>query len=384
MNTWGYAWDLVRAYFRPNEPSYLILFVTARCNARCKMCFYWEPIEQSPSRRELSLSEIEAIARDLPHLLQVTISGGEPFLRHDLADIIGAFARFSHARFVTIPTNAYFPDRIAAMFERMLHEHPRIFFNLSLSLDGIGSLHDEIRALPHGFERWLETFHKVAALRSRYRNFFLNVATVLSSYNQHAIDEIITYVRRELPVDNYEVIYVRGDTKEPEAKTLPIERYQQVRRYLDAHPLEQQRRPTGRWFTALHQLVMEKIALTETKDRMAAPCLAGRKLIVIGDEGEVKPCEILETKLHGQEKAFGFEGAQLGHLRQSGMSLAQILRSPRTRAIHRFIKKTHCRCTFECAMYTSILFQVRMYPQLLLKYGQLLSRYRAGLTNGHL
>lgn len=370
MKSIGYAWELLRAYLRPDEPSYLILFVTARCNARCKMCFYWEPIEQSASRRELSLPEIEAIARDLPHLLQVTLSGGEPFLRHDLADLIGAFVRFSGVRFVTIPTNAYFPERTEAMFEDILTRYPQVVFNLSLSLDGIGALHDEIRQLPQGFDKWQETFRRVAALRGRYRNFFLNVATVLSAYNQHAIQDIVEYVHRELPVDNYEVIYVRGDTKNPGAKAVALERYDRVRRWLEQHPLPQVRRPLGRWFTALNQLVMDKILLTETEDRMAAPCLAGRKLIVIGDEGVVKPCEILETKLHGQQRSWGFEDAQLGRLRDR-QSLAQILRSPKARAIRRFITQTHCRCTFECGMYTNIVFQARMYPQLLLKYGRL-------------
>ena len=59
-----------------------ILAVTYRCNSRCIMCDTWK----HPSKKE---EEIEP--RDLetfPEVVRLNITGGEPFLRDDLSDIL--------------------------------------------------------------------------------------------------------------------------------------------------------------------------------------------------------------------------------------------------------------------------------------------------------
>jgi len=58
--------------------SYLIFFVTSKCNAHCKMCFYWREISDAQVRKILSLEEIDRIARNFKNLIYVSITGGEP------------------------------------------------------------------------------------------------------------------------------------------------------------------------------------------------------------------------------------------------------------------------------------------------------------------
>ena len=55
-------------------PVYLLVFVTARCDARCGHCFYWQ--ELNSGKRELALEEYERLARSLGPVLQVTLTGG--------------------------------------------------------------------------------------------------------------------------------------------------------------------------------------------------------------------------------------------------------------------------------------------------------------------
>jgi hypothetical protein len=57
-------------------PVYLLVFVTARCDARCGHCFYWQ--ELNSGNRELSLEEYDRLARSLGPVLQVTLTGGNP------------------------------------------------------------------------------------------------------------------------------------------------------------------------------------------------------------------------------------------------------------------------------------------------------------------
>ena len=49
-----------------NYPSYVIFFVTARCNADCKMCFYKENMIKSPGGdNELTIKEYEKISKNI-------------------------------------------------------------------------------------------------------------------------------------------------------------------------------------------------------------------------------------------------------------------------------------------------------------------------------
>src|SRR3989338_3896529 len=86
---------LGRAYWSSVLPTYMVFFVTARCNARCEHCFYWREVESADSSLELSFSEIKKISGNLPGLAQISLTGGEPFLRKDFSEIIKVFYQLS-------------------------------------------------------------------------------------------------------------------------------------------------------------------------------------------------------------------------------------------------------------------------------------------------
>ena len=59
------------------------IILTYRCNAKCNMCEVWK--YPSNPLEEIGPSVIEK----LPHMFFVNITGGEPFVRQDLAEIVG-------------------------------------------------------------------------------------------------------------------------------------------------------------------------------------------------------------------------------------------------------------------------------------------------------
>ena len=74
-------------YFSKNEPVSLVHFVTNRCNARCSFCFI-DFDNPKTFEGELSLNEIDLLTKNLgSSLLNVNLTGGEPFARKDLIDI---------------------------------------------------------------------------------------------------------------------------------------------------------------------------------------------------------------------------------------------------------------------------------------------------------
>ncbi len=72
---------------RPSQPGYVIFFVTNRCNFRCEFCFYYDEIEKGQKPDELSLDEIRRFAPTIGPLMQLSLTGGEPFLRKDFTEV---------------------------------------------------------------------------------------------------------------------------------------------------------------------------------------------------------------------------------------------------------------------------------------------------------
>ena len=60
---------------------HLTVEVTKRCNARCSFCHYWK---EDPPRE---LDDYGALVKHFDPLV-VTLSGGEPLVREDIADVV--------------------------------------------------------------------------------------------------------------------------------------------------------------------------------------------------------------------------------------------------------------------------------------------------------
>ena len=119
------------------------IVVTYRCNARCAMCGTWK----HPSRREEEFAP--ELLRKLPSLAFANVTGGEPFLREDLGEIVSVLSERSSR--VVISTNGYFTDRVVALSDRF----PAV--GIRISLEGLPAANDELRGLRDGFDHGLRT-----------------------------------------------------------------------------------------------------------------------------------------------------------------------------------------------------------------------------------
>lgn len=123
------------------------VIVTYRCNAKCTMCNRYK----CPSKPEEELG-IEIIKK-LPPMYFTNITGGEPFIRNDLADIIRELYKKSDR--IVISTNGFFTDRIIKICE----EFPKI--GIRISLEGLEDTNNKIRGLDDGFNRGFSTLKKL-------------------------------------------------------------------------------------------------------------------------------------------------------------------------------------------------------------------------------
>ncbi len=119
------------------------VIVTYRCNAKCTMCNRYKV----PSKPEEELS-IETI-RKLPQMYFTNITGGEPFIREDLKDIVRELYKKSDR--IVISTNGFFTDRIVDLCK----EFPQI--GIRISIEGLEQTNNEIRGLEDGYNRGYTT-----------------------------------------------------------------------------------------------------------------------------------------------------------------------------------------------------------------------------------
>ena len=113
------------------------VIVTYRCNARCSMCNRYK----APSKPEEEIS-IETIKK-LPKMYFTNITGGEPFIRTDIKDIVRELYKKSDR--IVISTNGFFTDRIVDLCK----EFPQIGIRIS------------IEGLENGYQRGYQTLKKL-------------------------------------------------------------------------------------------------------------------------------------------------------------------------------------------------------------------------------
>jgi len=138
------------------------IITTYRCNAKCHMCNIWKhPTSPSDEIRPEMLEK-------LPRLKFCNITGGEPFLRHDISDIISIMRRKSQR--VVVSTNGYFTEKILDIAAKYKDVGFRI------SIEGLPSANDELRGLKDGFDKGLRTLLGLRGLGIRDIGFGITVS----------------------------------------------------------------------------------------------------------------------------------------------------------------------------------------------------------------
>lgn len=114
-------------------------------------------------------------------LREINITGGEPFLRRDIVQIVRNIKKAAPNARLVLNTNGYMPHKIKKDMAEILAIDPKFAFRVSI--DGIGDAHDAIRRIPGGYKKILESLEAVRALGGRD----LGIAFTLLDQN---IDEL--------------------------------------------------------------------------------------------------------------------------------------------------------------------------------------------------
>lgn len=291
-------------------PTDASIILTYRCPMRCQMCNIW----QNPTDRQ---EEIKASdLRTLPDLKFINLTGGEPFVREDLAEIVEECYR--HTKRIVISTSGWFDKKVVELAERF----PNI--GIRISIEGLSVKNDELRGRQGGFDKGLNTLltlknmgvkdigfgctvsnhnsKDMLALYKLSRELGLEFATAAfhNSYYFHKSDNVITN-RDEVCRDFEQLIQWQLDENHPKS-----------------------------WFRAFFNMGL--INYIEGGRRML-PCEAGMTNFFIDPWGEVYPCNGLEER---------FWKESMGNIRQN--DFATIWNSPQAEHVRDLVRKCPKNC----------------------------------------
>lgn len=356
-----FATKLTDALLNPYMPNYIIFYVTSVCNARCRMCFYWESIETHDKSKELSFEQIEKLSHSFKNLIQVTLTGGEPFLRDELPEIVKAYYKNSGAMFFAIPTNGYLPDRQIPMVKQILKNAPDARIEIALSIDGTEETHDYIRKVPGGYKKLKETYKELKKLKKEYSNLIVTSCSTLSMLNLDNMKDNIDDLMTNWEFDKSTILLCRGNPKESSVREVSINDYIKMTEYIKSFPQRVKQYEFSKVFKGMSKTMMKTLATTVKEDKEVNPCLAGKKLLIVYQNGDVYPCEIIDV-IHPEAIKGGF---YLGNVRDYDMNITKLLSNDKTKEVLDFIKKEKCHCSFECALFASMVFNPKTYPQII-------------------
>lgn len=330
------------------DPINVTISTTFRCNSRCLTCNVYErPVD------ELTAEEWTRVFHALGRAPRwFTFSGGEPFLRKDLPEIIEAAARLCRPEVINIPTNGTYPERVIAGVERLGRALGSTQLVINVSLDAIGERNDVIRGLRGDYEKATQTFRALKALRQP--NLTVGLHSVVSRHNVRefpAIADTLMALEPDQyiaePAEERVELQTIGTGITPRPPELDAA-LSHVEMRLAARRNDRLSRLTRAIRLVYYRLARE----TVRRNEQTIPCYAGIASVHIAANGDVWGCC---TRAH-----------PLGNLRANGFDFAAIWRSDAAREERRSIKAKECACPLANAAYTSIL----MNPRSLLRVGR--------------
>jgi MoaA/NifB/PqqE/SkfB family radical SAM enzyme len=323
------------AFPHVSAPPFLILFINSICNLTCEHCFYWKNLNQ---RDDLTVEEIFALARDLGKIENLNLSGGEPFLRPEFAEICKFFINNNGVEQIYVPTNGYFTERTTNALKRIFEEKSLELFVCELSIDGMPEYHNRFRGNPKSFQKLTETYEALVELQSSEPRLRIHSISTVTSENLDEIKRLTTYLYDRFPaMDHHNLALIRGDRKNPSLVAPNLSAYQELVDYSRRLWAPREENRYGSLVEPMLQWAKVKTAEQQTQ---VIPCRAGILSGVVYANGDVSFCE---------------QHPPLGNLRKK--SFREIWFSPEAEALRASVHNKKCWCTNEVFMWPSINYQ---------------------------
>ena len=300
------------------------IITTYRCNCRCRMCHIWK----YPTRPEEEFQP--GVLSKLPRLDFANITGGEPFLRDDLKEIVSILK--TRARRIVISTNGYFTDRIIDL----VRETGNI--GIRISIEGLPAANDELRGIRDGFDHGLRTLLELQRMGLKDIGFGITVS------DRNARDMLELYqLARSMNIEFATAVvhnsfYFHKDDNVIRDKETVISCFEKLISDMLRSP-----KPKN-WFRAYFNYGL--INYIKGNPRLL-PCGAGENTFFLDPFGEMRPC-------NGMEEAG--VSTSMGNLKDG--TFAEIWEGERGRRVRAAARE----CDRNCWMIGTASPAIKKYP----------------------
>jgi len=303
-------------------PTNAVVAVTLNCNSRCVMCDIWK----NRITNELKPEEF----RKLPTSLRdINITGGEPFLRADLPEIVGILKQTAPKSRLILSTNGFLPRVTEKLTPEILKIDPH--FAVRVSLDGWKETHDRIRRIPNGFKIAMESLEilRKAGVKD------LGIGFTIMQGNLNDLEKVFEFSKKEglelsLTLVTNSPIYF-GEGKE----SLRPDNQNEVKKYLNRVIVKRfQSISSKEWFRGWFEEQLLNYYLTHDRP---LTCDAAENFFYLDSLGNVFACHI--------------KNWLLGNIRKN--TFEEIWKSKRAKTIRENVKKCN-DCWMVCTAKTAM------------------------------
>jgi MoaA/NifB/PqqE/SkfB family radical SAM enzyme len=309
------------------------------CNSRCSTCRIWKKKAEN-----LTVEEYGKIFRNIGRSpFWITFSGGEPFLRRDIVEVISTIYRASHPRIINIPTNGLLVDTIVQKTAEIARACPKAQIIVNVS-DGIEEQHDEIRNVPGNYKKVISTFHKLKALK--IANLSVGIHTVISRFNVDSFYSVANELMRLEP-DSY-ISEIAEERVELDTVGLDITpgrvAYKSAIDYL-IHRIKNEKYKGMNKITMAFRIEYYNLVKEIMRDEVQViPCYAGLASCQIAPDGDVWSCCV--------------KAKSLGNLRDTKYKFGKVWWSKEAKKDRKSIHNKECWCPLANAYYTNMLMNI--------------------------
>lgn len=335
-------------------PMNLTFSLSFKCNSRCMTCNIYKK-----DTEELTLEEWRNVFKGLgKNVFWATISGGEPFLRQDLYEIVCALYDHCRPSVINIPTNGILIDKIPGIAYKISKYCNNSQIVINVSIDDIEKRHDNIRGVPGNFEKAVNVFRNLKKIDSQ--NLSAGIHTVISGFNVKRIKQISDYML-DLNPDSYitEIAEERVELDTVGSGITPgYEEYAEAVDYLVNKMKIARYNKAGKITRAFRICYYTLVKEILKKKYQVLPCYAGFASAQVAPDGEVWMCCI--------------KAESIGNLKDAEFDFKRLWFSEKAEEQRKRIKAGECYCPLANAAYTNMLHNIKS----LFKAGKNFLRYR--------
>jgi len=284
----------------------ITLFVTQKCNLRCPYCFVDKESE------ELQIWEIDKLfVTNRSHINHVTLTGGEPMMRHDIGLVIGVL-KFLRIPF-TLCTNGYKWENLVEYLQRISTTE----YAIQVSIDGNPDTHDRLRGTG-SYERAHSLLQHIGK-----SSIPSNIVITVSNTNIGSVKDVLDLsLRVKVPCS---INFVRG--KPPDIN--PGQMSDVINAWVRYAKLFGFSRQAIMMHAQRMKIVRDYLHHRKT---WPFPCIANGQLTTLWANGDIGPCEKLPP---------------IGNIRRWNYNLKPAWREMQ-------VNRDGCYCDFDCEILHSM------------------------------